>query len=127
MVKQPKSIKSLFLIDAIGATFSTILLGGVLVHFHRWIGMPVRWLYLLAGLAAVCMLYSWVSFTNSHMHQPCFVKLLAKANMGYLTLTLMVVLCHLDVLTQLGVLYFLVEGIILIFLVYKELKTAANN
>jgi hypothetical protein len=41
--------KTLFLIDAIGAVLSTVLLGIVLVAFEKYIGMPTNVLYALAA------------------------------------------------------------------------------
>ena len=119
----PKS-KLLFLIDGTGALVSAFMLGIVLVRFESYIGMPVQTLHFLAILAVVFAAYSLTCFVLSPQKWRPFLKLIALINSAYCLLTLFLVLYHLDDLSVPGVAYFLIEILIILFLVSVERKHA---
>ena len=121
------SIKSLFLTDAVGASASTLFLGVLLVYFQPYVGMPVTILYVLAGIAACFMAYSWSCYFVSKWHTTTALKAIAVLNLGYSLLTLGLVIYHFNQLTLLGITYFLGEIIILWFLVSLEMRARSTN
>lgn len=122
-----KSIKSLFLLDAIGATVSTVFLGFVLVIFNAYIGMPISTLYLLAGIAAGFMLYSWSCYTVPRWQTSRSIKVIGALNLSYSFLTLGLVIFHFNELTLPGISYFVGEIIILWILVSFEWRASQLN
>jgi len=127
MMSLTKSIKSLFLLDAIGATVSTVFLGFVLVIFNEYIGIPISTLYLLAGIAAAFMLYSWSCYFMPRWQTSRSIKVIGAFNLSYSFLTLGLVIFHFNELTLLGISYFVGEMIILWILVFIEWRASQMN
>ena len=117
--------RQLFLIDALGATLSALLLGGVLVYFRELIGLPQRTLYLLAGLAALFAVYSFICFWWAPVNWRPLLRLIAMVNLLYCCLTAVLVFLHQNV-TALGIAYFVAEIIIVVSLALYEWRTAQS-
>ena len=116
------SAKNIFLVDAIGALITSILLSQVLANFEDFFGMPKQTLWLLAAIAFLFFLYS---FTCHFFFRESFKTLLRGiifANITYCLLTTILVLNNLDILTKYGILYFVGEIIVVLFLVKQEYK-----
>ena len=120
------SLKSLFLIDGLGALVSAISLGVVLVQLESWVGMPPPVLYPLAGIAGLFALYSLSCFFFLKGNRSPFLKGIAIANLLYCGLTLGAMIFHAEHLRPLGWTYFAGELVIVVGLAVLELKMASD-
>ena len=117
--------KLIFLIDGFGAILSVILLGVVLVRLESTIGMPYQTLYILAVIAGVFSAYSFFCSFIIPKKWRMFLKIIASANLSYCVLTFSLLFYHQSQLTTFGVVYFLLEIIIIVGLALFEFKIAA--
>ncbi len=119
--------KLMFLIDGFGALLSVFLLGFVLVQLESWIGMPKDTLYILAGIAVFFTIYSFFCAFRIKKNWRSFLKIIAFFNLSYCILTFLLLLFHQDDITTLGVIYFLLEIIVILSLVLFEFKVATYD
>ncbi|WP_370086409.1 hypothetical protein [Ekhidna sp.] len=120
------TIRRLFLIDAIGAALSAILLGFVLVSYQELIGMPVYILRILAGIAVLFFIYSISCYLINAVDLKVRLRTIAIANFLYCIATLILMVVYFDELTLLGVSYFLLEIVIITGLGRLEFKSTLN-
>ena len=99
----------LFLLDGLGACVTAMLLAGILIPFQEFFGLPLSALEVLLLFAVVFAFYSLSCAT---------------ANGLYCCLTAFFVIFYFERLTVLGLCYFLVEMMIILSLVFLEMKTA---
>lgn len=118
--------KKLFLLDGLGALLSAFCLGVVLVKLEHLIGMSPKVLKILALLACVFAAYSLSSSYFVKENWSIYLKIIAAANFLYCCTTMILVVYFLTQLTTLGIVYFVVEVVIILSLVRIELKTAAD-
>lgn len=118
------SARQLLFVDGIGAMASAVMLGLVLPHFQLHIGMPITELYLLASLpiAFAVIDFYWLLFRKGN--ERAGLLLIAFANMAYSLLSMLLVIVNFELLTALGLSYFVIELLLLAALVTFELKTA---
>jgi hypothetical protein len=116
--------RKLFLIDGFGAVSSAFLLGVILMQFENHFGMPLEKLYFLAAVAGVFAIYSLSCYVRFPTNWRPFLKLIAILNLIYSGVTLSLVIYLYEELTILGLIYFLLELVVLIVLVSIELKVA---
>lgn len=119
--------RQLFLIDGIGAVVSAIMLGLVLASFESTFGMPKKVLYFLAIIPCFFAIYSFSCYWRKVEHWRSYLKIIALANLLYCCLTTGLMIYLYQKLTILGLVYFLLEIIVVIILVLIELKTASNK
>lgn len=112
--------KKLFLIDGVGALLSVFLLGIVLPYFNSYIGMPKQFLYFLSGLAIVLFAFDITCYYMVNKKWKFYLRVLALFNLAYSIFSLCLVIFHFEKLTKLGVLYFLLEIMILLLLAKFE-------
>lgn len=116
----------IFLIDGLGALFSTICL--ILLYiYEQYIGMPrdiIQWFILLAIFFTV---YSLTCHFTKPQHWKRYLTILAVLNLCYTTFTLYEVIQNAAKLTTLGYLYFIGEIIVLIVLVFFEWRIATTG
>lgn len=115
--EQPKLI---FLVDGVGASVSAVFLGIVLTVFNESIGLSLSILFLLGGLALLFAVYSFTCFYRSAPYRP-YLLLIIIANTLYSFLTLALVFFY-SSLTTLGLVYFSLELMVMILLIYIEIK-----
>ncbi len=113
--------KRLFLIDSLGAVLTALLLSQVLARFETVFGMPRNILYILAGVAVVFAIYSFLCHLLVKDNWRSYLILIAIANTLYCMVTLGLVVYYFGRLTYLGVAYFIGEIIIVLSLVRIEL------
>lgn len=118
------SPRNLFLIDSMGALLTALMLGFVLASFENVFGMPKRILYVLSLLAFSFSIYSFVCFLKVKENWSPFLKGIAVANLMYCFLTIGLVIYLRSALTLMGILYFLLEVMIVFGLVVIELRKA---
>lgn len=116
------TVRTLLLVDGIGALVSAALLGLVLTTWEPFFGMPTRILVPLAVVAALFAIYSLAGhFTN---RGALYLLGIAVANTLYAVVTLSLVLALRGSLTWLGIAYFVGEILVLIGLVAAEVTVA---
>jgi hypothetical protein len=124
MLDQLHFIKKVFLLDAAGALLSTLLLGVVLPYYLHLIDLPLHSLYVLATMATILFIYSFSCFLLLIKRTAFWLKLLVLLNLSYTFYTLAVLWEYRNEISHLGLLYFMVEIIILILLVVFEWKSS---
>ncbi|WP_425392044.1 hypothetical protein [Ekhidna sp.] len=120
------AIRKLFLIDSVGALLSSVLLGLVLVHYHSLIGMPVPILRVLAGVAVLFMIYSFSCYYINPVNAKARLRTIAIANLLYCVTTLILMGIYFDMLTLLGLTYFILEILVITFLARFEFKSTLS-
>ncbi|WP_373552596.1 hypothetical protein [Haliscomenobacter sp.] len=115
--------KQLFLIDCLGALLSAILLGVVLTSFEPIFGMPRNVLFGLAALACLFAIYSFWNHVRFKENWRPYLQGIAIVNLLYCGLTAALVVYFRQELTKWGLLYFLLEMLVIIALVLVEFKT----
>jgi small-conductance mechanosensitive channel len=114
--------KKLFLIDASGALISCIMLGLILVTYNPLIGMPIA---ILQYLAIVAFLFSLFSISNYYFpskNQKRNLSIIAILNLAYALTTLVLVIYYWNAMKLLGLAYFFMEILIILFLAKIELR-----
>jgi len=117
----------IFLIDALGALLSAIMLGFVLANLESVFGMPRPVLHFLAGIAGVFALYSFFCYRWLRKNWQPFLLAIAVSNLLYCCLTIALVFYYRQALTILGILYFVTEVIVVVILARKELNAVART
>ena len=118
--------KKIFLMDALGAAVSAILLGVVLVKLERVFGIPESTLYFLAAFPILFILYDLFCLTKNKNDLGPFLKLIAVVNITYCCLSIGMTIYHLNTITFFGYLYILIEVIITFTLAVFEYKVASK-
>lgn len=119
--------KKLFLIDSLGALLSTFFLFVILKRYEEYFGMPQEVLNYLAAIAFAFFLYSFACFYFLKKKWKIFLGIIISANLLYTFLTLSLVIYHLKTLTPLGIIYFVVEKMLVIGLVSIEIRTVMTH
>ena len=110
-------------LDAFGALVSSVSLGGLLVMFQPWIGMPVGVLYLLAALPVGFGIFDlYALFSQKQLARR--LRQVAGLNLFYCLLSLVLTIAFASSLTGLGWAYFGAELAIVIAIVALELAVA---
>ena len=118
--------KKIFLMDALGAAVSAILLGVVLVKLERVFGIPESTLYFLAAFPILFILYDLFCLTKNKNDLGPLLKAIAVMNMMYCCLSIGTAFYHLKTITFFGYLYILIEVIITFTLAVFEYKVASK-
>lgn len=116
--------KTLFLIDGLGAMLTTLLLFVVLKNFNEYFRVPKTILTFFLAISMCFCLYSTACFFFLKSNWTPFIRVISYANLLYCVLTVGLVITYKSVISTLGMVYFLVEVIIICLLVYIELKVA---
>ena len=116
--------KILFLIDAIGALTSAVLLFFLWRQVNEILGLPKSTLTILSVFAGVFFLYSAICTIWIKAHFSPFLYLIATANLLYLFLTLVLIGFWRE-MTSLGLIYFLGEIGLISGLAFLEIKVAS--
>lgn len=119
--------KLMFLIDGFGALLSVFLLGFVLVQLESLIGMPSQTLYVLASIALFFVIFSFFCAFRITKKWRSFLKAVAFFNLSYCLLTFSLLFFHQAQLTTLGIVYFILEIMLISSLAVFELKVAASE
>lgn len=119
LIRNPKRI---FLLDGLGAFLTMFFLVTVLSIFEEYLGMPQPILTFLSILALAYAIYSFFCFYLIRNNWRPFLKIICIANLLYCCLTIGIVIHCYAKLTVLGVIYFLIEIILILGLVLLEQK-----
>ena len=112
--KLSNNAKVVFLIDAIGALLSALFIFIILNYFENQIGLPAKTLIFLIIIAIVLSIFSFCCylFQNNNLKQN--LKVISRANILYCILTIFTLFAYRQVITKLGLLYFIFEVIALV-------------
>ena len=116
--------RMMFIIDAMGATISSIMLGVVLVCFQGLVGMPLTALEYLSGSAFAIALFSWSCYLGFEKFGKHLFKVIGFINILYCLVSIGFVLYYNQELTSIGYLYFIVEILIIAMIAYIEIKVS---
>lgn len=119
--------KKLFLVDSIGALVSAVMLGLVLTKFEPAFGMPAKVLYPLSLIACIFCIHSFLCFLGQIGNLYLHMKITAMANLLYCCLTLGLIIYFYQKLTVLGLIYFVLEIVVVTILSVIELKSTSNQ
>jgi len=118
------SPKNLFLIDALGALISAIMLAVVLVQFEPFFGMPKMTLYYLGAIAGGFVGNSLAGYIRFPKGWRTHLKAIAIFNLLYCAATLGLLFYEYEQLTVWGIAYFAGEILLVITLAIWEWKVA---
>lgn len=118
--------KIIFLSDGLGALLSTLFLFG-LASLEWVFGMPENVLYQLIPVTIIFAAYSLALYLIDPKQWKFFLTLIAVANMLYCCVTMVLLCYYFDNLTAIGLAYFFVEILVIVFLSIIELRLAFNN
>lgn len=121
------SYSNIFLIDAVGALITAVLLSQLLARFESLFGMPPPILYILAGIALCFAVYSFLIHMVIKNNREPYLKGIVIANTLYCVATLFLVFYLNDLLTWLGIVYFVGEIIIVLILVQIEITVVKKT
>lgn len=88
--------------------------------------MPREALYVLASLPCLFVIYDVICYLRIQTNLAFYLRIIGLANLGYCLVSMAFVLLHYQKLTNLGLIYFVLELAIVIFLAGIELNTAAK-
>lgn len=122
IIKLTSNPKNIFLLDSIGAFLTAFLLGFILIRFQNAFGIPQKTLYFLSALALTFALYSLCCYYFISSKWNNFLSIIVVANILYCCLTTGLIFYHFQTLTILGLTYFILEIIIIVCLIFIEIK-----
>jgi len=122
-----KPTRRIFLVDASGAFLTAVLSGIVLPHFQPFLGMPAKALICLGLVGALYTLYSFTCWYFNVGNWPFFLRIVIVANVVYCCLLLGLILFFYDRLTRFGLIYFLLEIVVIITLALIETRILSKR
>lgn len=114
----------LFMADGTGAALSAFLLGIILVRFHPVFGIPPSTLYILAVVPCVFVLYDLYVLIMKPPRIAVYLRGIAGLNLLYIILSLAFAIHHAPTMTFAGWGYFVIEIIIVAWLIRLEMRVA---
>jgi hypothetical protein len=123
-VNNPKKI---FLLDGIGALISSISLIILMAPYHVFFGMPLHIVHKLALIPVVFAVYSFCCYYLLNLHWKPFLLIIGLANFSYCILTSYYMCEFWTQLTLFGILYFILESLIVLSLVALEFYLIINS
>ncbi len=112
---------NIFLIDSLGAFLSSLFSMILVTYFEEKIGMPAGVLYSLAVMAFAYSLYSLFCFLTNK--EALFLKVILIANALYFLLVIGLIFLFYQNLTTLGLIYFVLESVVMGSLIVYEWLT----
>lgn len=116
----------IFLIDAIGALVTAILLIGI-AQLEQYFGMPSIVLYILSGIAFCLFIYSISCHRFIKSNWKPYLGIIIICNIIYSILSIGLIYKHYEKLTELGMIYFILELIIIGVIVIVEYNSYSNQ
>lgn len=116
--------RTLFIVDAVGAAISALILGVVLMRFDHIFGMPREALIVLAAIPAAYLVYDLVCLATKRAQQARFMLIIALLNLGYCCISALFAFQNARSLTTVGWAYFVGEILLVFALAFTELRAA---
>ncbi|ABZ93842.1 Hypothetical protein LBF_1322 [Leptospira biflexa serovar Patoc strain 'Patoc 1 (Ames)'] len=111
---------TIFLLDALGASLSLLVLFAVIVPFQPYFGMPLEVLQKLGILAGIMFFYSNTCFMQKPKHWKWFLFGVILGNLTYCGFSMYFLFQNWIVLQPLGAVYFIWEKIVILAIVAYE-------
>jgi hypothetical protein len=124
VLKFAQKPRNLFLVDAIGAMITTVILVVILINFNHYFGISKTTFSYLSLFVAFLCIYSTTCFFFLKDNWVIYIRIISSANLLYCLLTLGLMIFNHAELTIIGLIYFLVEMAIISGFVYIELSVA---
>lgn len=118
--------KNIFLVDAIGALLSLLGLIAIKLFFDGF-GMPLSVVKALLFFPLVYFVFSFCCFIVKPKSQKLLLFTIAIANFLYAVITSILISQNYTSITTIGLCYFILEIIILLFIVATEIKLATQS
>jgi len=118
-LKKPKNI---FLVDGFGALLTTILLFFVLRNFNDFFGLSKDIFEYLSIISCTFFVYSISCYSLVKQNWKSFLKIIYTANILYCILTFGILIHNYESISIFGIIYFLAEIAVIIWLVTLEIK-----
>ncbi len=118
--------KKILLLDSFGALLTAINLL-VIPLFEKYTGIPRDITPLLVPLPFLYSIFSFLSYKFGNHYWRSLLKMIAIANLFYCCLTIYVTWINFDTLKILGIIYFILEILIIVVLVVFEFKIALHK
>ncbi len=116
--------RKLFLIDGLGAALTTFFLFFVLRPYHNYFGVPINILTYLSIIGLIYCAYSMSCYFLLKDYWSSSLRTIGISNLLYAISTIVLLYSYYNVLTRIGLFYFLAEILIIVLLVYVELRVA---
>jgi|SRR5690554_78623 len=116
--------RHLFLLDGAGALLSLFLLGVVLVELEIFFGIPISTLYFLSFFPLCFLLFDLFCFSIVRRSHEVYLRIIAFLNIAYCLLSIILSIVHYEIISILGLLYILIEVIIIGVIAGLELSVA---
>lgn len=120
-----KKPRALFLVDGLGAAWTSLSLFFVVGQYEPYFGMPIHILTYLSVLGLVYCIYSMSCFFFLKSYWTPCLRIIGMSNLLYCMVTMTLLYAYYHVLTPLGLAYFSGEILIIVSLVYIELRVAS--
>lgn len=114
--------QTLFLVDALGALLTAFFLTAMTSVFYKYIGMSQNILTTLAVIASMFCIYSASCFILIKNNWRPFLKAIITLNILYCCATVACIVYSYQQLTILGMVYFVLEIVVMFVLVVMETK-----
>ena len=118
--------KKILLLDSLGALVTAINLF-VIPQFESYTGIPRDIAIILVPLPILYSIFSFLSYKFGNHNWRSLLKMIAIANLFYCCLTLYITWINFDTFKIIGIIYFIVEILIIVVLAIFELKIALNH
>ena len=118
--------KKILLLDSLGALLTAINLL-VIPLLESYTGIPRDIALILVPLPILYSIFSLFSYKFGNDNWRSLLKMIAIANLFYCCLTLYITWINFDTFKILGIIYFIVEILIIVVLAIFELKIALNH
>ncbi len=116
--------RTLFLIDGLGVALTVFSLFFVLRNYYDYFGIPTNILTYLSVIGLVYCASSISCYFLLKDYWAPYLTIIASSNFLYCILTITFLHSYYNDLTQIGLIYFLCEILIIILLAYIELRVA---
>lgn len=116
--------RKLFIIDGMGALFSSLMLGVIWVRWQECFGLPIHLLYVLALIPLGFVLYDLFAILNKHFSISRLLRGIAFLNICYVLLSFVLAIYHFDLITLWAKLYLSGEVIVVLIIVRWEIRFA---
>lgn len=116
--------RALFLLDGLGATWTSLSLFFVGRHYSDYFGMPANMLIYLSVIGLAYCAYSMSCYFLLKDYWTPYLRIIGIGNFLYCILTMTFLYTYYNSLTRIGLTYFLAEILIIVLLVYIELRVA---
>lgn len=117
----------IFLIDAAGALLTSGLLFFLVLPWNAHFNLPEGTLSLLAFGAVIVSTFSFISYFLSAKSWPIFLRIVCAMNILYCTATASTIFMNRNRASDLAILYFSIEILIILALCFVELQLIRNS